>query len=65
MLEWGDEFIKSDENDEVASVQMTCVSKANLSGHEKVFIMSSRSITDRKASFTKLHVPLLGYIEID
>jgi hypothetical protein len=65
VLEWGGEFIESAENDEGAFVQTNPVLKANLSNHEKVFIMSRWSITDSPALVTKLHVPLLGYIEVD
>ena len=65
VLEWRDEFIEPAEDDEGASTQTTPVLTANLSSHERIFIMSRWSITDSLALVTKLHVPLLGYIEVD
>jgi hypothetical protein len=65
LLEWGDEFVESAEDDEDASAQLTSALTANLSNHERVFITSRWSITDRATHVTKLRVPLLGYIGVD
>ena len=48
-----------------SSTPMTRGLKPTLCNHEKIFIMTSWSITESSESFTKLHVPLLGYIEVD